>query len=623
VNVVGTLAQVGVTTFAVLLIGRRCASQRWRFAHPALNWSAYGALGLLILSYLIFALAALRLATAGALALLFAALTGFTLAALWRTRSRAAAVMQTLREQARGVSPAGFWIILSGAAALVIWIVLCAFLPATVRDELIYHLAIPKLLLHSRGNLRFADNIYAYFPQLGEMLFLFGLGLSGEAAAKLFHSLAGFLVALGLYGFSREYLTRAYSALAVVLFLSVPSVVAILSWAYVDLFFSLYVFISLVSLLEYFKSGRLQWMVLAGVMAGGACATKYTGLQVLLLFALIVLLEHRMSRRPGWPAAAAVLMAGALPALIPYLGRNFLLTGWPLFPFQAGLFRLDAGINWDPERAQLYLRWLSSFGTTLGRESAWDTLLAPVLVFIRARFDETRYYEGVVGPVFLLTPLLLPKIMSRREIRWLVLFCLLFLSYWTLTTRQVRFLIPILPVISFLLACGLQRIRSRLIPAAVLVFAFVSSAVGVQKTWELRPLPFWMGRQSRQQYLTQHLDVYSIYQAANQQVGTGGQVYLIDMKNYGYYLDCRWRGDFIFEDYRLVRLLESSNSERDVLEFFRTNGITHLLLNEGLLADPKWGLKPNHLATFRSFLSRNVVLLARDSAGHSLSRLKL
>jgi len=418
-------------------------------------------------------------------------------------------------------------------------------------------------------------------------------------------------------------MSRAFSGLSVLLFLSVPSVVVILSWAYVDLFFSLYVFISLAALLEYFKSGRLSWAIFAGVMAGAACATKYTGLQILVLFILIVLLEHMVSRRPGWPAAALAVTATAIPLLVPYLARNLLITGWPLFPFDAGPFPLHAGLNWDPERSRLYLRWLSSFGAELGRESVWDTLLAPLLVFVRARFDESRYYEGIVGPVFLLTPLLLPKIINRREVRWLLLFCLTFMAYWTLTTRQVRFLIPILPVLSFLLAYGLASIRSSLAVFAVLLFTAASAAAGVKKTWELKPLPYWMGRQSRQEYLTQHLDVYSIYQAANQQIKDGEQVYLVDMKNYGYYLDCRWRGDFIFEDYRIGRLLESSSSDRDIFEFFFTNEITHLLLNEGLLVDPKWGLKPEQLAKLQTFLSHNAVVVARDSMGHSLYRLVL
>jgi 4-amino-4-deoxy-L-arabinose transferase-like glycosyltransferase len=454
---------------------------------------------------------------------------------------------------------------------------------------------------------------------------LFGLGESGELAAKFYHILCGLLVGLALYGFCRSYFSKKLSLLAVALFLTVPTVVVILPWAYVDLIFCLYSFLALLALLEFFKTGSRQWTWLAGVMAGAACATKYTGLQLLLLLVLFTLVEHLTAKRKGWPAGVTGLIIGAVPIALLYPLRNFYFTGWPLFPFQLGSLSLHPGVNWDLDRTQLYLRWLSSFGTFSEKGSVWDSLAAPVLVFVRGRFGEARFYDGVIGPVFLLAPISLARGIKNREVKLLYLFSSLFLLYWAFTTKQVRFLLPVLPVLSFLVVSGLTEWRNRAIQVLTIILVVLGLVVGIEQgiksMSDPSPLRFWLGRETRDQYLGRRLDVYAIYEEANHALGPGDQVYLVDMKNYGYYLNCRWRADFIFEDYSLSGCLDKAAGSGDILDFFRSLEITHLLINEGLVTDPTFGLKPRPLTLLKSFMHDHASLLARDVYGHALYKL--
>lgn len=509
-------------------------------------------------------------------------------------------------------------IVVLGGIVYAAWILLGISLPPTARDELVYHLAVPKQILKGGGMALFQDNVYAYFPKLGEMLFLFGMAVSGEPAARLFHSLAGFLLVLALYGFSRAYLSRRFSLLTVTVFLTVPTVMVILPWAYVDLIFGLYAFLSFAATLEFFKTRRLRWALLAGLLAGGAAATKYTGFQFLLLLALLALTEHLMERNKAWPIVVGFLAVGALIPL-PYLWNNFHLTGWPLFPFDLHMFPLSQEVNWDPERAKLFLAWFSSSGG----KTVWDSLLAPVLVFVAGRFDEARFYDGVVGPVFLLIPLLLFRRRRSRLLNLLLLFSAFFLVYWTFTTKQVRLLIPLLPVLSFVLVSALADFRSKLMYAIAGTLILSSLVVAIRQVWESAPLSFWSGVESRELYLSQRLDVYPIYREADQRLGPNDRLYLVDMRNYGYYLDHRWRADFVFEDYTLGRTLDVTSDAAALSLFFRTLGITHLLLNERVIADPAWGFKSAQLQTLHEFLAAYAKLLTRDRLGHALYRLDL
>ena len=603
------LAQVTVTALAARALGSWCVGSRWNFKHGALRAAASTALGLILLSYTIFVLSLLRVVTETTFAILFLILSLIAAPAALRAARRVATIY---RDRSSSV-----WLILLGGFIYSGWMILCALLPARAVDELVYHLAVPQQLLKAGGVTSFPDNIYAYFPQLAEMLFLFGFAIAGEVGAKLFHILFGFLLALALYGFSRKYVSGNRALLVLAIFFSIPSVMVILPRAYVELTFALYALIAIAALLEFFETQDQKWTVAAGIMVGGALATKYTGLQFLLLLILLILLEHLWARRKTLPMATLILLIASTPFLIPYLWRNWHWTGWPLFPFDLGILGLDPGINWDPERARLYLKWLALYGTTLGQESLWDSILAPLFVFVKARFDSATHYDGVIGPVFLLTPFLLARAQKPRAVRLLIIFCVIFFFYWALTTKQIRFLIPLLPVLSFLLVFGLTGLRSQMTTILVVGLVTVSLGVGVKRVWEGNPLPFWLGKESRQEYLSRVLIGYPIYRETNQRLGPDDRLYLLNMRNFGYYLECRWRADFVFEFYRLQRFLGAAKSSDELVDFFSSHQVTHLLIDESIT---KSALKPEHLAKLQSYLKRWARLLARDR-GQALYKL--
>ncbi len=600
--------QVAVLGLAAWTIGYGLAGARWRFEHPALRTASLAAFGLAIISFSIFLLSLLHAVSAIDLRIFSNGLVLLAVPGL-------AALLGSLFKPSRNKQPVTFFegLILFIFFMYAGWMILGAALPALDRDEIIYHLEVPRQMLRGGGTVLFRDNIYGYFPQFGEMFFLLAGGTSGEWAAKLSHVLFGLLLGLAIYGFSRKYLSRIYALLSAALFLTIPSVMVIMPWAYVDLTYSLYAFLALAAVVEYFGSGQGRWALFAGVMAGCASAVKFTGLQFTMLVACLIFVEHVFTRRKGLPLAAVFFVAGAVPFAVPYIWRSWHETGWPFFPFKLEGFELRDIFNWDADRARLYLKWLSSYGTPLGEEAWWHTLLAPVLVFVTARFNSYLFYEGVIGPVFLLTPFLLFKKEKPQPLKGLMFFSLLFLYYWALTTKQVRFLLPVLPVISFLLAYGLSVTRFRLVMNAIVLGLMTASCVmGVQEVLRLYPIPYWLGLETRDQYLARHVEGYRAYQSANRWLGPEDRVYLINMKNYVYYLNCRWRADFIFERFQLDRFMEKNPDPGEVLEFFKSRGITHLLVNESFIASEKWGMPPTQLKIFQDFLSQHAAPLMRD-----------
>jgi len=597
-----SVLQVAVIAFAAWALGRWTIGRLLPFSHhPALRVATLVSTGLLIWSHLLFVLVVAGFAsgrTARWLTALACAIVATDILRLRPTSLRTRSV-----QGCRRISPAHAALI--GLAVLYFaFLIAVAALPPTGVDEMVYHLEVPRRLLQSGHLPFFVDNVYGHFPQFGEMLFLNGLALAGETAARLFHVLFALLLGLAIYGYAREKLGTFHAALAAAVFLTVPSVMFLAGWAYVDLMFSTFAFLALVSVVKSLESGERIWILQAGIMAGGACATKYTGIQLVLLLVLILLIQPLRGPAKGSRLAPLFLPAIAFLIASPYYFRNLFLTGWPIFPFHIPWFTLSPEVNWDEDRARLFLRWLSGHG--IGYQATIrDKLLAPLLVFIRARIGDPEAYDGFLGPVFLAVP---PLVLATRGLlrqRWLlVLFAALYVGYWTVTTPQVRFMLPVIPVLALLLAFGIAGLQSRPLTIVVVLLVILNAAVGVRAVARLGPLGYWQGQELRDSYLTRNVPGYPVNRQLNEIVGQGQSVYMVDGYNFGYYLYCSWRADFVFTDYRFATVLERAKTPADVLSFLKSQGSTHLLLNQAVLTHPDAGLPDKDLRKLREFLDQ-------------------
>ena len=132
-------------------------------------------------------------------------------------------------------------------------------------------------------------------------------------------------------------MNAVYGLLGFFFFISMPSVLRLSHWAYVDLGMTFYTTASLLCLLRWREDkDASRWLLLAALSAGFAVATKPNGLVAwLLLFFLFawVSAERNRARLQQDPRPKCMLFAvvGALPFL-PWLVKNWFQTGNPFFP---------------------------------------------------------------------------------------------------------------------------------------------------------------------------------------------------------------------------------------------------------------------------------------------------
>ena len=245
----------------------------------------------------------------------------------------------------------------------------------------------------------------------------------------------------------------------------------------------------------------------------------------------------------------------------------------------------------------------------------------PVLVFVRGKFDSIEFYDGMLGPLFLLIPFLTIKSKENSEIKSLGIFSLIFIFYWAFTTKQVRFLIPIMPVISLLLAWGLAQQKRPVFTGFAFILMILNVFAGVHEVWKKNPFSYWQGKESRDLYLARQLGNYPFYSLVNKTLGSKDKIYQINMKNYGYFLDHDYESDFIFERWRLDALLAHQPSESQIAEFFKHRQVTHFMIDEAYVTSMQWGMEPDKLARFKSFLQGHAESVFREGA-YALYRLK-
>lgn len=494
------------------------------------------------------------------------------------------------------------------AASIVLGLILIAGLllaltPETGKDALIYHLAVPKLYLKHQGIYVVPGNVFAGYPLLAEMHYLLALGLRNDTLAKLIHYAVLWGVLLGMALFSRHILRNApFPRLGMLIFCSIPSVFAVSHTAYNDLFVTLFTLAALYAFFRWSQQRAAAWLILCGAFTGFAAACKYTALLAMPLGTLAILW---LARQTGSAARdtlrrLALYVASALVAGFPFYLKNWIVMENPFYPFLYGLF---GGRGWDPDQARLYDLFIRNLG--MGR-NLWDYLLLPWNLSLRAQFDSPAF-DGILGPVFLVTlPFLAAMRRLEMPLRMTLAYVLLTFIFWAVSAQQIRYLIPLFPLLALAAGALLTCYRSRKAIFGLLLLLLAGSLVFnlfhiTSRFLHINPLPVAVGGESRDQFLSRMLPPYEMYRFANRTLAADARIFLIYMKNYSFLCDRDCYADALFETHTIQKILRQASSPTEVYDLLKASKFTHLLYDQRyLLGDPS-PLSPAEKDLFVSF----------------------
>ncbi|MFH1468844.1 MAG: phospholipid carrier-dependent glycosyltransferase [Pseudomonadota bacterium] len=541
--------------------------------------------------------AATRWAAAAALGIAWCQLGGMVLmftqqltalaASLWLIAGLGFGAAGILRLRWPGKSA---WLLLPGLL-LLLPLLAMALVPPWYQDDMTYHLALPRAFAVHGGYTVPDDNVFAFLPLGWEsaLSLLCALGPGPDHFPPFNPRLLGVwttgFAALATVGLARSLgVPRRAAWLAGPLLLLHPTLAAYAPSAYVEPWLLLLVALAVQAAVRGI-GGERGMAAPAGLFAGLAASCKFTGLAVtgLLGLALLLLGPGTWSLRDLWRRTGRFALTAALLGS-PFYLRNWIARGNPVFP---SYWRLLGGEGWSGWRAAAWDQILANYGA--GR-TPLDYARLPWRFFTtRELFD---LFEGSNGPILGLGLLLSCGLLypSRRDPpRLRALLAVLgtvlgFSVFWALSTQQMRFWLPALPLTVALAVAAYDGLGTRGRPwllAVVLAGSVAWEADLSRQVWD---------RQHTTEFLSGELDAdavasllmpdsHRLWPEVERLVPPDGRIWLVWMRNKTYYLRRAFRVDCVFEAWRFEELLDAHEEPAETVAALRADGITHMLIH--------------------------------------------
>ncbi len=507
-------------------------------------------------------------------------------------------VLSILRGRASGYSSGGVSrpytsldrTLVAAILGLIVVLMGLALTPPTVRDELIQHLALPKLYL-ARGRIYEIPFMgFSYLPLNIDLLYMIPLAFGSDIAPRLMHM--GFAVLTGLlvYFYLLPGSGRTYALLGLLLYLATPLIFNLSRMAYIDHGSTFFSTLALFAALRWRSEGfDMKWLVYAALSMGLALGSKYNAVLSCFIITMYILYAYTRDRANPAGALKATFIFSVIAILVfsPWLVRNYIWKGSPFYPLLGTAMHSVAkgqGVHINGVMSPLAKRII------LYREGALQLLLLPLRIFWEGKDNSIRAFDGVLNPLYLaFIPL---AFLKRRggdgSIKFLVLFSLLFFVLAFFAVDLVtRYLLPTIPLIVILVVLGFRNLRAtpRLAGAAVVLMAGLILFDGVYIAGLYRsnaPLAYLGGVETRGQYIERRLPDYKTIMYANRTLPTDAQVMFLFTGDRGYY----WERDYYYggrEGGGLMQFIRGSSNGVDLLRKFTGTGATHLFIHEALL----------------------------------------
>ncbi|HOT29972.1 MAG TPA: hypothetical protein PLU72_17485 [Candidatus Ozemobacteraceae bacterium] len=480
----------------------------------------------------------------------------------------------------------------------------CALAPSTAHDDHVYHLQAIREFSETGTLWQPSPQLNTYRP-LAHAAFLAWLrlltgDLLGGLGNLLFLTGAGLLMAR-TYGLS--------GTVGLLAWVSNPELVFLAGSSYVEPFQCL-VFVAILTLLG--SSGlrsEASTCRIAGLLAGLLPATKYLGLALLPVVAILAYDLVRRGKIP-WKACSALLAGGLISLGLgagPFYWRNLVMTGNPLYPHASGVFQAKPGLPGLPfDRLPAgskdlidfsYEAFTDRFG--MGHEIE-NLLLVPWNVIIHGHFHSDiyplKYFDGQLSPLVLVFGLLLlshafgfrisetPARTSSdlgeecgADLRAILACAVWLLGIWLLGSHQIRFLLPLVALLAWaapLMVFALPPRRLAFWMLLGIVSCTWTASYGLNRIARVEPAV--SGAMPADRFLASKFPFYACFDWANRHLtGEGKILVLLEERTYHLRRPHLWTG---LLPHHFINFLYRSGSAAEAERLLKEQGIAYIYL---------------------------------------------
>ncbi len=459
---------------------------------------------------------------------------------------------------------------------------LVSLAPATRYDALNYHLTLPKTYLLQEKISDVPWLVMSGMPQVSEMIYTFLMALGGESSVLVFNVFIGALITLGLVGFLRKRVGQESAWVAAASLFGGYTFASALSWGYVDLMSAFFGLGVVLLLDDYRRSDQLKSIFLAGIFSGLAFGCKYPA-GVIFFAGLVALIFYGIQKKnKNWLNAIGLFCSGAALLAAPWLIKNLIFTGNPIYPF----FFASGSMN--QMRLDVY-QGMQAYGNLL------DLFFLPIRATIMG-VDGTHGYSVSTGPLLLGLGMLAFLSWEEKEEQQKIsivnagLITLVGLLVWTIGNQfsgyliQTRFYFVLFPAFAILAGFGHFQIKQyrlgqvrigRLANIFIIIVLAFNTYQLISELVEKGVLANVFGITSDQEYLEKNLGWYAraIDEVSNldpdQKV-----LMLYEPRGFGCIPICD--PDEILDQWKVA--FHEFDTEDKILASWKNNGFTHILV---------------------------------------------
>ncbi len=568
-------------------------------------------LGWGVLSLIIFALALLQLLNSAAIAICLVVLA--LLAISWMIISKDLSLTKPIEYKKRFFSLQ--WD--ARVAAILILIPLsfaffCSLMPPTQSDGLRYHLSVPKLYLDHGGFYLIPDIAFSNFPFLIEYLFAIPLAFGLNSVPKMIHASFYIFIIKLIYNLGKKTGGERVGIFGALLFASVPFTSIFASWSFIEMGLTFYTLLACALCFDIVESIRLEEkrfyfnsILLMGITGGFLIGCKYTALTtVFLIFMILLCSTKSKSFKEMRTNLLRAVLFGGVTALVasPWLIKNAILLGNPVYPFAGGLFAHPYWSDFNNLFFHFHAGGKGSFNELL-EAPWWEWITDAVTLPFRVTFfpgdkewHTERFGSWQLGPMWLILAPFIPLHRNWTVRKSLHLITGLFLYFiWAYTYRDSRFLLPAMAITAPLFAVLVEELISLRSWCKWCFFSGISYCLLFTSTVILLPevnAPWWVisGAISEEQYL----EKYCIYTRLPNQAfrwlrenTDPSEKVLLHGIEHPFYCPNEFVGADWFNTDPLIRWSWETPDAKGLIERLRQENIKYLVYYYGKIKNPE------------------------------------
>ena len=455
-----------------------------------------------------------------------------------------------------------------------------ALAPPADADTLAYHFALPKQFLKN-GLIEFVPvAVDGAVPLLTHMTYLLAYGLGGEMSLTLWTFTTQMILVLALYGVARRWISREWSLILVLVFMTTPAVIYAGGSGHMETRMALYMLIGAMCVAEGVKTRSTGLIIVAGLMAGFFMGSKYYGLFATTAIGLVILLQKQYWR-PVLIYSGTVLLSGT-----QWYGWNWYHSGMPVFPTLYHFMGSPESPFWNEAVHQAFQQSFSNF-VCVPANPLWLVWYPFATTFNpESCFDSGRI--GLGPFLWLLLPGVLYSVWHyRRRFRHSLLFklsipAIVYYVLWFLipSNQMTRHLLPIYPiallgatiVIHHLTLDGHQAWGHLLWKMSATICILIG--LGIQSIFSLNYIKYHILQETRDTYYSRNIGQYNVVQWINKNLTSSDRI-LTPIRYLNYLIEVPY---FYLKDSSQILIdTDSLAGSEKIYNQLKSQNITHLI----------------------------------------------